>query len=368
MFLSALAHLGVDMTELAAEFEAAGLTRRLAFAPKSCGGFAGVSMQLEPALDQPLRRMPEITSALQKLDVSDSVRKRSLQAFERLASVEAKVHGADPSQVHFHEVGAVDTLVDVVGVFWALEKLHVRSVTCGRLPWFGGTVCCEHGELPLPAPATTELYKGKPVTPSSACEELVTPTGALLVDQLVDDFGLGPQGVLQGCGLGFGARPGGGLRLFLFAEQGAGQRVERVWVLESNVDHLTGEELGAFFPALDEAGALDVLYTPGVMKKNRPGGVLQVMCSEADLERVQQAFFAHSLTLGLRRRREERMVLERQPATIRTAHGEAAAKRTVFQGDSYLRPEHEALRGLARATGLSVTQLRYRMYGEPEES
>jgi len=196
------------------------------------------------------------------------------------------------SKVHFHELGAVDTVVDVVGALYGLEALGVGLVLCSALPWFEGSVQSEHGELPLPAPATIRLYEGKPVFPAEAKEELVTPTGALLADQLAKEFTGGPEGRILGTGVGFGARPEGqGLRLVLF-DPGEASLSEEIFVLETNLDHLTAEETGRAMEAVMEAGALDALYLPGLMKKGRPGGLLQVLCRPAELDAVRAAVFA----------------------------------------------------------------------------
>jgi len=274
--------------------------------------------------------------------------------------VEAGVHGCAVADVHFHEVGAVDTLVDVVGAFWALETLGVSRVTCSSLPWFSGTVRCAHGLMPLPAPATTVLLQGKPVYPTQFEGELITPTGALLLDRMVDEFTLGPAGRLERIGLGLGTMElptVNGLRLLLLAGDGPG--LERIMVLETNVDHLTGEEIGGVFGVLLDAGALDVLFLPGVMKKNRPGGLLQVLCKPEDLARIRDLTFAQTLTLGLRMTETTRAVLPRAASARSTPWGEVSAKETEIEGQRYSRPEFEALQALAKRTGRSVAQLRY---------
>lgn len=360
MFLAAMADLGVELSPLERGFAQAGVQVHITARDVTDKGIRGKRLVIEAPTAQPLRHLADLTAIVRGLPFSEQVRSRSEDALGRLAEVEAGVHGCALEHVHFHEVGAVDTLVDVVGAFWALEALGVTRVTCSSLPWFSGAVQCAHGLLPLPAPATVALLQGKPVYPTQFEAELITPTGALLLDRMVEEFTTGPSGRLRGCGLGLGDMElptVNGLRALLV--EGSGPRMERIVVLETNVDHLTGEEIGGVFGVLFDAGALDVLFLPGVMKKNRPGGLLQVLCAPADLERIRDLIFAQTMTLGLRITETTRAVLPRAAAASKTPWGEVQAKETILDGQRYTRPEFEALQDLARRTGRSVTQLRY---------
>ena len=360
MFLSAMADLGVELAPLHAAFAGAGVDVEIVALEARDKGIRGKRMHIAAPHAQPLRHLADLTAIVRALPFSENVRSRSEAALERLAEVEARVHGCAVGDVHFHEVGAVDTLVDVVGAFWALEVLGVGRVTCSRLPWFSGTVQCAHGLMPLPAPATTILLQGKPVYPTELVGELITPTGALLLDRMVDEFTSGPSGCLERSGLGLGTMElptVNGLRVLLLAGDGPG--LERVTVLETNVDHLTGEEIGGVFNVLLDAGALDVLFLPGVMKKNRPGGLLQVLCRPGDLARIRDLTFAQTMTLGLRMTETTRAVLPRAASTRPTPWGDVDVKETVIGEENYARPEFEALQALARRTGRSVAQLRY---------
>ncbi len=360
MFLAAMADLGVDLAPLRAAFAKAGVHVEITALDARDKGIRGKRLEILAPQSQPMRHLGELTAIVRALPFSERVRERSEDALTRLAEVEAGVHGCAVADVHFHEVGAVDTLVDVVGAFWALETLGICRVTCSRLPWFSGTVRCAHGLMPLPAPATAVLLQGKPVYPTRFEGELITPTGALLLDRMVDDFTSGPNGRLERTGLGLGTMElptVNGLRLLLMAGEGLG--LERIMVLETNVDHLTGEEIGGVFGVLLDAGALDVLFLPGVMKKNRPGGLLQVLCRPEDLGRIRDLTFAQTMTLGLRMTETTRAVLPRAASTRPTPWGEVSAKEAEIDGLRYARPEFEALQALAKRTGRSVTQLRY---------
>ncbi len=360
MFLAAMADLGLDLSPLSAAFTEAGVAVEIAVQDGRDKGIRGTRLKILAPHAQPLRHLADLTGIVHALPFSARVLARAEDALTRLAEVEAGVHGCALEHVHFHEVGAVDTLVDVVGAFWALETLGVTRVTCSRLPWFSGTVQCAHGLMPLPAPATLVLLQGKPVYPTRLEGELITPTGALLLDRMVDEFMAGPIGRLERTGLGLGNMElptVNGLRALLLAGEGPG--LERVTVLETNVDHLTGEEIGGVFGVLLDAGALDVLFLPGVMKKNRPGGLLQILCRPEDLARIRDLTFAQTMTLGLRMTETTRAVLPRATAVRPTPWGEVRAKETQIDGQRYSRPEFEALQALAKRTGRSVTQLRY---------
>lgn len=373
MLLAALCSLAeevgkpFDLSGFADDLTESGVPVRLALDFERRDGLAGAMLSVEPGSDQPLRHLPEIEALIEKLPLPPDVRERSIDAFRRLAEAEAKAHGICVNRVHFHEVGAVDTVVDVVGAFLLIEHLNISRVTSSSLPWFTGTVVCEHGEIALPAPATANLLKGKPVYPTEFRKELITPTGALLLDRLVDAYTDGPDGNLAAMAVSYGTlHLPSGLRAIL-SDAELEENVEHIWLLETNIDHLTGEELGGCYDALLNAGALDVLYLQGVMKKNRPGGTLQVQCTDANLPTVQEAIFRHTLTLGLRRTRVERVTLPREAATMRTPHGEVEAKAfTTPDGLTHRSPEYEALRRLAEKTGRSVAELRYLIGGGEE--
>ncbi|MFP4285693.1 MAG: nickel pincer cofactor biosynthesis protein LarC [Desulfovermiculus sp.] len=370
MFLAAMADLGLDLKPLADTLTQAGAEVRIDVYPARCCGLQGTRVEVVSLENvPPLRTLEQICPLVKATAFSSRVRARAVQAFERLAQVEAEVHGVPVSAVHFHEVGALDTVVDILGCFWALEALGVDRVTCSELPWFQGSVDCAHGRLPLPAPATVSLLQGKPVFPTTFDSELITPTGALIVDQIVSAFGPAPQGTFSRSGTGWGhvdlTPTPNGLRAFLFAASPCPEQegVESVMLLESNVDHLTGEEIGSVYGPLFSAGALDVIYLPGMMKKNRPGGLLQVLCRRQDLSQVQACFVDQTMTLGLRRREVERIILPRQKESRETKWGSIESKVVSWQDRKWSRPEFEALQELAQKTGRSVVQLRYLLQG-----
>ncbi|MCL2123215.1 MAG: DUF111 family protein, partial [Desulfovibrionaceae bacterium] len=228
-------------------------------------------------------------------------------------------------------------------------------------PWFSGTVECAHGALPLPAPATACLMRNKPCFPSAATEELITPTGAALIHVLAQSHAqCPPAGVPLALGTGYGSRPApAGLRAWLIrlpAEEG----LEQVTLLETHIDHLSGEELGSAITALgtSDAAPLDILWLPGVTKKNRPGGCLRVLCCPEHAEILTTAIFRHTHSLGIRRQQVERVVLPRAAATLQGPAGPLRAKSYLLEGQEYLRPEQDALSDAARKLGLGAPGVR----------
>jgi len=355
MFLAGLAGLGLDLEPLSSIMS--GLLRSIEAERIERAHLAGLRLKICELSPQPLRHLPDILKIIDKLDVSAAVKTKSAAAFQRLAGIEAEAHGTTVDKIHFHEVGAADTIVDVVGAFWGLETLGIGRVECSPLPWFSGSVECSHGRLPLPAPATLALMRGKPVRPTGLEGELLTPTGALILDQCADAFTQGPQGAITRHSLSFGQREGPGMRMILFEPEIEAER-ETVWVLESNIDHLTGEELGDCFERLFSAGSLDVIHLPGMMKKNRPGGLLQAICLPKDLDRVEEEFFRSTLTLGIRRSPVERRTLPRAGTEMNSPLGAIKAKQCLFKEKEYSSPEFEAIRELAAKTGRSPVELR----------
>ena len=203
MTLASLAHLGVDLSPLPGLLAQAGVACRLEVWQEERGGGPGCRVEVSwEAEGQPLRHPADIAAIFAAVPVSDRVRHKALAVLEALTLAEAEAHGIAPEEVHFHEVGAVDTLVDILGACWALDQLGVERVTACALPWFGGSITCAHGEIPLPAPATANLMRGLPVHPTDAKTELVTPTGAALARVLVDEFVDGPAGRLLALGTG----------------------------------------------------------------------------------------------------------------------------------------------------------------------
>jgi uncharacterized protein (TIGR00299 family) protein len=283
------------------------------------------------------------------------VRDRALALFLRLGRAEAKMHGIELDRVHFHEVGAVDSIVDLVGAAAAIEHLAPERLTCGPVNVGGGRVKTAHGELPVPAPATAELLAGIPVFGGGG-GELTTPTGAVLLAELVDEFGELPGLALTGSGYGLGRREVQGrpnaVRLLRGQPTGPSATAE-VMVLECEVDNLPGEGFGFLMERLLGAGALDVYFTPVQMKKNRPGSLVTALCRRSQLEELAALLLAESGSLGCRFYAAGRFEAERDITEVTTRFGAVRVKRSRWDGRPLATaPEFEDCRRLALEHGV----------------
>ncbi|MGA2695850.1 MAG: nickel pincer cofactor biosynthesis protein LarC [Terriglobales bacterium] len=279
------------------------------------------------------RGLKEIREIIQAAAISIGAKKTAIAIFEALGAAEAKIHNMDIERVHFHEVGAVDAIVDIVCAAVGAEALGVHEFVCSPLNVGGGTVQCAHGNFPVPAPATLELLKDAPVYSSGVQSELVTPTGAAIVKTLSKRFVPFPAMKTEKIGYGAGTRDFSGhanvLRLVVGEAQGRAHEDaarETITVLEANIDDLNPQVVGyAMERALNE-GALDAFVLPVQMKKNRPGMLLTVLCRNEDAERLTRMIFAETSTLGIRRREEERAVLTREWVAAATPWGSVRVK------------------------------------------
>jgi len=277
------------------------------------------------------RGLSDVHAILDGGDLPPEALARAKAVFRRLAEAEAHVHGSTPEEVHFHEVGAVDAIVDIAGVCTGLALLGAERVVASPLPMGSGYVEAAHGRLPVPAPAVVELVRGVPTAECGEAGERTTPTGAALLVTLADAFGPMPPMVVKAVGYGAGGREGehvpNCVRVIVGNESSTTAGGDgTVWLIEANLDDATGETLGAAAEAVLEAGALDAWLTPVTMKKGRPGVVLGSLAGEAEREAVERAIFAHTPTFGLRRRRVERTTLARGHVAVETPYGTVRVK------------------------------------------
>jgi hypothetical protein len=309
------------------------------------------------------RAFREIRVLLEHGDLPAGVRDRSLCVFARLAEAEGRVHGIPAEAVRFHEVGAVDSIVDIVGACWALDALEVRRVSFDPLPLGSGTVRCAHGVYPVPAPAVVELLRGLPIAGSGEEGEMVTPTGAALLAEWRTDPEC-PPGRIERAGLGFGRRSWPNrpnvLRATILETGGApGEGQDEVLQLETDLDDATPEIVGALAGQLLAAGAADVTTHPLFMKKQRPGVRLSVLCVPALRETMLDLVFRESGTLGIRESRVRRTVLERREETVATPYGPVRVKIGTWRGREVVRkPEFDDCVRLAGAAGQPVSVVR----------
>ncbi len=306
------------------------------------------------------RRWTEIRRLLARARLEPVVRDRAIAVFSALAEAEARVHGIPVEQVHFHEVGAVDAIVDIAGAAIGLHRLGVQRITCTPLPLGHGSVDTEHGRLPLPAPATLELLRGLPVVPAHLAWETVTPTGAAIVRTVVDEFCQLPAMTIEAIGLGAGNDRSGALPNVLRAVLGRGEGfgADRVVMIECHVDDLNPEHFEYLMERLFEAGALDVALQHLQMKKNRPGFAIRVVAKPSHRVPLAQVLFAESTTLGVRVAEAERIVLIREERRVATPFGSIRVK---IVRDAAGRPtasaEYEDCKKAARRAGVPLREV-----------
>lgn len=335
---------------------------RVAVGEARRGPFAATRVEVAVEGPQPHRHLHHIAALLEAAALEPAVRARALAVFRRLAEAEAEVHGSTPERVHLHEVGAADALVDIVGTVEGLRALAVERVYGSRLRLGRGTVSSEHGLIPVPAPATTLLLRGAPVEIPDVNAELVTPTGAALLATLVAEWGAPPPFRLERVGTGAGGRDlaeqPNVLRILLGEAEGAGSASRRVAVLETALDDENPQYAAALIPRLLEAGALDAMLVPTLMKKGRPGLWLVVVAEPGQAETLARLIASETTTLGVRVRFEERYELARRAAEVLTPFGRIAVKvASLPEGGERAMPEFESVRAAAERTGRTVREV-----------
>ena len=327
------------------------------------GPFAARHVSVECDEAQPHRHLHHVEAILEQADLPAGVRERAKQVFRRLAEAEAEVHGTTVQKVHFHEVGAVDAIVDIAGALLGLEALGVESVSASPLPLGRGSVDSQHGRIPVPAPATALLLRGVPVRGGPVEAELVTPTGAALLTTLARSWGDPPSFRLTAVGTGAGTREFPDhpniLRILLGETEPApaaappGER--RVAVLETAVDDENPQFLAAAVTELLAQGALDAMVAPVTMKKGRSGMWLVVVCEPADATRLAASVLSLTSTLGVRVREERRIELPRKVLEVDTEFGTVQVKLAILPGgNTRAVPEFESLLQAARRSGVTV--------------
>ncbi len=309
------------------------------------------------------RGLKDIKGIIGEGELSDEVKDRSIKVFESIALVEGKIHGLPRDEVHFHEVGAIDSIVDIVGTVYGIEALELGSIHASLLPLGSGFTESGHGRIPIPAPATLALLKGVPVYDSGLNSELVTPTGAALVKEFACSFGSMPPMVIESVGYGAGTRElpdRPNLLRIIIGKEETGNQVETVEILEANLDDTNPEWLGFLMDRLFEAGALDVLFCPVQMKKNRPGIQVQIVARPHQKDILTDILFSESTTLGIRFRYTQRKVLKRESLRIDSPWGKMDVKRvTGPEGSILFQPEYESCKIIAMEKGIPLKEIYY---------
>jgi len=323
------------------------------------------------------RGLKEIREIINKGSISEGAAAKAIKIFEALGAAEAKVHNTGIEEIHFHEVGAIDAIVDIVCAAVGAEALGVNEWICSPLNVGGGTVECAHGTFPIPAPATLELLRNAPVYSGEIQKELVTPTGAAIVNVLVSKFAHFPRMKTEKIAYGAGSRNFPGFPNVVRLSVGEAENdeivpAEEITILEANLDDMTPQVFGYVMERALAAGALDVFGTAVQMKKNRPGMLLTVLCHPEDTASLRQLIFAETTTLGVRMRREQRATLARRYECVQTKWGEIRMKLANLNGSTGVTnyaPEYEDCRRIAeqeRVPLKAVMQEAIRAYLEKE--
>ena len=368
MILAAMIHAGCPLDALRdtiARLNLPGVSIRAE--PVTRGGLAAmhVEVDVDHAAHPHHRHLSEIARLIVAAGLPGSIADRAIATFQRLAQAEAAVHGIPIERVHFHEVGAADALVDIVGACAGIEFLGIERVVCSPIPTGSGAVRCEHGVLPVPAPATANLLKGVPLAACDEEGELTTPTGAAILTTLAESYGPVPPMRLEAIGYGAGTRENrtrpNVLRLLLGqVELGVSAERDFVAVLEAQVDDSTGQVVAYACERLLTVGALDAYTVPIIMKKGRPGQLMTVLCRPDDVAAMERVLFEETTTLGVRRHDAVRTKLPRETVEVATRFGPIRLK-LARPGEPGVQawPEYEDCAAAARARGVPLREVQH---------
>ncbi len=350
MFLGALLDLGIEMDSFVTTLKNfVPLPFEMAVKRVKKGGITATKVDVFEPHPPPARSSKELLDLLWRGSAPETLKERASSVVQKIAEAEGKIHGIPSQEVHLHEVGGADTLVDVVGVIYGLELLGVRTVYSSPLPTGRGLVHTTHGVLPVPAPATLELLKGVPIYLGQEEGELTTPTGAALARSLVCSFGSCPQMIVERIGYGAGTKDyslPNVLRAIL-GEKEETTTQEKNIVLETNIDDVSPQVIGYLTERLFEAGALDVFVTPIYMKKQRPAFMVSVLATPPSVSRLRNLLFEETTTLGLREYEVTKWALPRQNISFMTPWGEVRGKAVHKGGRKYIFPEYEDCKRIA---------------------
>ena len=361
MILGALLDAGLSFETLENELRSLGISGyEISAKQVTKSGFAATKVDVIVTEKQPHRHLADVQKIIQAGQISASSKQKALDVFESLAEVEAKVHRTTKEKIHFHEVGAVDAIVDVVGCIIGLEILGVERVFSSPISLGTGTVICQHGEIPIPAPATVELLKGFPVRMTGIKAELTTPTGASLITTLASSFGDMPSVKIESIGHGAGGRNlkerPNILRVFV-GEETASYEQDQMVVVETNIDDMNPEILAYAAEKLLSAGAVDVFLTPVIMKKGRPGQQLTVLVDEGKLDLILGIIFEETSTFGVRMSKVERRKLPRETQVVDTEFGKIRVKVAKWNGLTKIAPEFDDCRRAAKEHNVPLEQV-----------
>ena len=376
MILGALVAAGVDPDRLRAQLSLLGVEGfSVSFETVNKSGLSANYARVETAHEHKHRHLSDIRKIIDDSQLSDDVKQRSIAIFTRLAEAEARVHNEPIEHVHFHEVGALDAIVDVVGAAICFEMLAIERFVCSPIHVGSGTVEMAHGRFPVPPPAVAELLKGVPFYSTDLKGELLTPTGAAIITTVCKDFGPIPQLRLEGTGYGAGTRDYENfpnvLRVMIGESDASDQTEQTLWMLETNVDDVSPQIIGHVMDRAFTLGARDCYFTPIQMKKNRPGVLLSILCDPEKKTAMTDLLFMETTTIGVRSYQVNRRALDRQIVRVETFYGPIDVKVARLNGRVVnAMPEFDQCRQAAERKGVALREvedaarLAFRMSGQ----
>ncbi len=373
MTLGALIDLGVPLDWLKDQLHRVPLTDfDITVNPVQRHGIQATSVTVSCLDAKSSRNYADIRSLIETSSLSNGAKSTGLKIFKRLAEAEARIHHCDVDQVHFHEVGGVDAIVDIVGTALGMEYLGISQIVSSPIPLGKGFISCSHGKLPVPAPATVAILEGVPVYGTDVSRELVTPTGAAIIRSLARRFEPMPEMVIDRIGYGAGQRDLAErpnlLRIILDAGVKNDVLEDQIFIIETCIDDMNPELFGYLMDRLFDEGALDVYWIPVQMKKNRPGTMLQVLCNDDDRDRLIDRVLLETTSIGVRHYRAKRRLLRREQIEVQTRFGVIPVKRIQdSRGESRLVPEYEVCRQIALEKNIPLRSVYDTIIGEAAE-
>ncbi|HYJ89234.1 MAG TPA: nickel pincer cofactor biosynthesis protein LarC [Pyrinomonadaceae bacterium] len=363
MVLGAMVAAGVEPHQLKEQLALLGIDGyAIDFQTVDRSGISATYARVQVPHERKHRHLADILKIIYESRLSESVKDRAAKIFSRLAEAEARVHNTPVERVHFHEVGALDAIIDVVGAAICFDFLGVERFVSSPLHVGSGTVEMDHGRFPVPPPAVAELLNGVPFYATDIVGELVTPTGAAIITTLCQEFGPIPQLKLEQTGYGAGTREykkfPNVLRVLIGDDQASTSIDERLWMLETNMDDISPQILGHAMDRAFEMGALDCYFTSVQMKKNRPGVLLSILCRDEQRSALGELLFAETTTLGIRSYQVERRALDRKIVRVETQYGPIDVKVAQLNGQVLKEmPEYEQCRQAALTAGVPLREV-----------
>jgi len=383
MVLGALVALGVEREALLEQIKLLNIADfEIEFKTVDKSGISALHAEVKVPHEHAHRHLHTIEKIIFGSGLSENVKKRSIEIFTKLAAAEAKIHGIEIEKVHFHEVGAMDAIIDVVGACIGFEMLRIENFVCSKIHVGSGFAKMAHGKFPVPPPAVAELLQGVPIYSTEIEGELITPTGAAIIATVCKEFGSIPEMIVEKTAYGAGTRDykdfPNVLRLMIGEAQSPKSKVQseaktdhrhpttdHLLQLETNIDDLPGQILGFVMERAFEIGALDCWFTPIQMKKNRPATIISILCGEDKKDVLSELLYSETSTLGIRIRKIERNCLKREYQKIKTEFGEVDVKMAFYKGKIVnVKPEYEQIRQIALDFGKSLQEVEKKVLSE----